>query len=119
MSIAIEITDFHSIRITQTCVRIGIYAVILTQRSPQPCFPISFLFFRELAFLIFIIMFLLFHAYGCFSYMYVCAPLTCLVPVEARRSVLKPLELKLSVIASHHVGAENQTSARISNALNC
>ena len=45
--------------------------------------------------------------YG-FACMYVCAPHTCLVPMEARIRASEALELELQMIVSYRMGAENQ-----------
>lgn len=42
--------------------------------------------------------------YGCFGYIYVCAPCECLVPMEARRRHKIILELDLQMNVSHQVG---------------
>ena len=51
--------------------------------------------------------FIIFYVYGCFTCMYVCASCVYLVPSEARRGLLDPLELKLETAVSYHVSAGN------------
>lgn len=45
---------------------------------------------------------ILFYLRGCFAYMYVCVPHTCLIQQEAKKGGSNPLEFQTAV--SYHVG---------------
>lgn len=47
------------------------------------------------------------YVYGCFDYMYVCAPDAYLVLADARRGCWIPRKLELWMVVSHHVDAWN------------
>lgn len=56
------------------------------------------------SFLKFSFCFIYFYMYKCFAGIYVCVSHVCLVPTEARRWVLDPLELELRMVGNYPYG---------------
>lgn len=50
---------------------------------------------------------LLYYIYGCFAYIYICAPHICLVPLDFRTQYQIPLGLELQRAVNCHLHAEN------------
>jgi hypothetical protein len=45
--------------------------------------------------------------YGCFTYVFVCAPLVCLVPPEEWKAALDYHKEEFQMAVNYHMGAEN------------